>query len=261
MMTTFIHSFQSEWLKMKRSLAFWMVVIGGFFTPSIVIVARLFHYDKLQQIYSDEHFWNALWKNSWESMALFFLPLGAILSTSLITQIEYKNNTWKLLHTLPLSFTTIFFAKLAVILVLMLEFFALFNLGIYLSALVPYLLVSGTPYPAQPLPYMFFLRENGLYFLDCLPIVALQYLISLKFKNFLVPVGLGFVFWIAALGALSWKYGYIIPYTYGMFNYLKDVTETRAIVPDANVHLLAIGYFIVITLASYILYITKKEKG
>jgi hypothetical protein len=260
-MTTFIHSFQSEWLKTKRSLAFWMVVIGGFFTPSIVIVARLFHYDLLQQIYAKEDFWNALWKNSWESMALFFLPLGAILSTSLITQIEYKNNTWKQLHTLPLSFTTIFFAKLAVILVLMLEFFALFNVGIYLSALVPYLLVSGTPYPAQPIPYMFFLRENGLYFLDCLPIVALQYLISLKFKNFLVPVGLGFVFWITALGALSWKYGYIIPYTYGMFNYLKDVTETRAVVPDANVHLLAIGYFAVITLASYILYITKKEKG
>jgi hypothetical protein len=260
-MTTFIHSFQSEWLKTKRSLAFWMVVIGGFFTPSIVIVARLFHYDKLQQIYAADNFWNLLWKNSWESMALFFLPLGAILSTSLITQIEYKNNTWKQLHTLPLTYTTIFFSKLAVILVLMLEFFVLFDLGIYLSALVPYLLVSGTPYPAQPLPYMFFLRENGLYFLDCLPIVALQYLISLKFKNFLVPVGLGFVFWIAALGALSWKYGYIIPYTYGMFNYLKDVTETRAIVPEANIHLLAIGYFVVITAASYFLYLAKKEKG
>lgn len=260
-MTTFIHSFQSEWLKTKRSLAFWMVVIGGFFTPSIVIVARLFHYDKLQQIYADDNFWNLLWKNSWESMALFFLPLGAILSTSLITQIEYKNNTWKQLHTLPLTYTTIFFSKLAVILVLMLELFVLFNLGIYLSALVPYLLVSGTPYPAQPLPYMFFLRENGLYFLDCLPIVALQYLISLKFKNFLVPVGLGFVFWITALGALSWKYGYIIPYTYGMFNYLKDVTETRAIVPEANIHLLAIGCFIVITAVSYFLYLTKKEKG
>ncbi|HEV7642518.1 MAG TPA: ABC transporter permease [Pyrinomonadaceae bacterium] len=260
-MMTFIHSFQSEWLKTKRSLAFWMVVIGGFFTPSIVIAARLFHYDKLQQIYSSDDFWNLLWKNSWESMALFFLPLGAILSTSLITQIEYKNNTWKQLHTLPLSFTTIFFAKLAVIVVLMLEFFALFNLGIYLSALVPYLLVSGTPYPAQPLPYMFFLQENALYFLDCLPIVALQYLISLKFKNFLVPVGLGFVFWVAALGALSWKYGYIIPYTYGMFNYLKDATQTRAVVPDVNVHLLAIGYFAIITAISYFLYITKKEKG
>jgi hypothetical protein len=179
-----------------------------------VIVARLINYDKLAELYSAENFWTLLWKNSWESMAIFFLPLGAILSTSLIAQIEYKNNTWKQLHTLPLSYTTIFFAKLAVILVLMLQFFVLFNIGIYLAAVVPYLLVSGTPYPVQPLPWADFLRANALYYVDTLPIVALQYLIALRFKNFLVPVGLGFVFWVGSLAALTWQYGYFIPYTY-----------------------------------------------
>lgn len=257
----FIHSFQSEWLKTKRSLAFWMVVIGGFFTPSIVIVARLINYDKLPTLYAAEDFWNLLWKNSWESMAIFFLPLGAILSTSLIAQIEYKNNTWKQLHTLPLTYTTIFFAKLAVIVVLMLQFFVLFNTGIYLAAIVPYVLIGGTPYPPQALPYEHFLRENLLYFVDTLPIVALQYLIALRFKNFLVPVGLGFVFWVGALASLSWKFGYFIPYTYPMYNYLKAGVETKAAIPDVNIHLFALGYFVVITAVSYVLYVTKREKG
>ena len=189
--------------------------------------------------------------------ANFFL----LLSTSLIAQIEYKNNTWKQLHTLPLTFTTIFFSKLAIILVLMLQFFLLFNIGIYLAAVVPYLLVSGTPYPAQPLPYAFFLNENLLYFVDLLPIVALQYLIALRFKNFLVPVGLGFLFWVGALAGLSWKFGYVVPYTYPMYNYLKDAEKTRAVIPDVNIHLLAAGFFIVITAMSYVLYLTKKEKG
>jgi hypothetical protein len=260
-MTAFIHSFESEWLKTKRSLAFWMVVIGGFFTPAIIIVARLINFDKLAELYSAENFWNLLWKNSWESMAVFFLPLGAILSTSLITQIEYKNNTWKQLHTLPLTYTTIFFSKLAIILVLMLQFFVLFNIGIYLAAVVPYLLVSGTPYPEQPLPYEFFLTENVLFFVDMLPIVALQYLIALRFKNFLVPVGLGFLFWVGALASLSWKFGYIVPYTYPMYNYLKDAEKTRAVIPDVNIHLLAVGFFVVITAVSYVIYLTKKEKG
>jgi hypothetical protein len=260
-MTAFIHSFQSEWLKTKRSLAFWMVAIGGFFTPVIIIIARLVNYAKLPEIYSADTFWDKHWHSSWESMAVFFLPLGAILTTSLITQIEYKNNTWKQLHTLPLSYATIFFSKLAVIIVLMTLFFVLFNIGIYLSAIIPYLLVSGTPYPVQPPPWQRFLTEDALYFVDCLPIVALQYLISLRFKNFLVPVGLGFVFWVGALGALSWKFGYVIPYTYTMFNYLKDATQTRAVMPDVNIHLLAIGYFVVLTVISFILYITKKEKG
>ncbi|MEP6947193.1 MAG: ABC transporter permease [Acidobacteriota bacterium] len=261
MTATFLHSFQSEWLKTKRSLAFWMVVVGGFFTPAIIIIARLVNYQKLPEIYSAERFWDLLWKNSWESMAVFFLPLGAILSTSLIAQIEYKNNTWKQLHTMPLSYTTIFFSKMSVILVLMLLFFLLFNVGIYLSAMVPYLLVSGTPYPAEPMPYAFFLQENLLYFVDTLPIIALQYLISLRSKNFLVPVGLGFVFWVGALGALSWRFGYLIPYTYPMFNYLKDAEKTKAVIPEVNIHMLAMVYFIVITAVSYVLYLTKKEKG
>jgi hypothetical protein len=260
-MPTFINSFQSELLKTKRSLAFWMIVIGGFFTPAIIIVARLVRFSKLPEIYSADNFWDLLWKNAWESMAIFFLPLGAILSTSLIAQIEYKNNTWKQLHTMPLSYTTIFFSKLAVILVLMLQFFVLFNLGIYLAAIVPYLLVGGTPYPSQRLPYESFLRENFLYFVDTLPIVALQYLIALRFKNFLVPVGMGFVFWVGALASLSWKFGYVIPYTYPMYNYLKAGVETKAVIPDVNIHVLAVMYFGVITAVSYVLYVTKKEKG
>jgi lantibiotic transport system permease protein len=261
MNNNFIHSFQSEWLKKKRSLASWIVIIGGFFTPVIIIIARLAQHDKLTQIYTDDNFWKSLWKNSWESMAIFLLPLGVILSTSLITQIEYKNNTWKLLHTLPLKLTTIFFAKLSVILFMMLQFFIFFNIGIYLSALIPYLLVSGVAYPKNSIPFNFFLKENLLYFIDCLPIVALQYLLSLKFKNFLVSVSVGFVLWVGALASLSWKLGFIVPYTYCAFNYLKDSIGRKVTAPTINIHYFAISYFVIFTVISYIFYITKKEKG
>lgn len=261
MTSTFVNSFQSEWLKKKRSLATWIVLIGGFFTPAIVIVVRVIYSSQLAVAYASPNFWLRLWDNSWESMALFLMPLGVILASSLITQIEYKNNCWKQLHTTPLNYTTIFFSKLLVIVVMMFQFFMLFNIGIYLSALVPYLLVRGVEYPLAPIPFAFFFRENCFYFIDCLPIIAIQYMVSLRYKNFLVPVGLGLAGWIAAIGALSWKYGYIIPYTYSMFNYVKDHRGGRAIVPAANIHAWAFGYFIVLTIVSYILYITKKEKG
>lgn len=257
----FIHSFQSEMLKIKRSLALWIVIIGGLFTPIIVTVARVIQYKTLPSIYSSDDFWKVLWQNSWESMAIFLLPLGVILTTSLITQIEFKNNTWKQLHTLPLSLTTIFFSKLAVIIVMMLTFFVLFNMGIYLSALVPYLIIAGVPYPKAPMPYGSFLLQDLYYFIDCLPIIALQYLISLKYKNFLVSIGTGFILWVGALASLSWKYGYIIPYTYGMFTYLKGGVVSKAVIPTINIHLLASTYFAGFTIASYILYASKKEKG
>ncbi len=257
----FLNSFQSEWLKKKRSLAAWIVLIGGFFTPAIIILVRIVYSSKLAVMYASPNFWFKQWENAWESMAIFFLPLGVILATSLIAQIEYKNNCWKQLHTTPLSLTTIFFSKLSVIVVMMFQFFLLFNIGIYLSALVPYLVIGGVSYPLAAIPFGYFLRENGLYFIDCLPIIAIQYMVSLRSKNFLVPVGLGIICWIAAIAILSWKFGYLMPYTYTIFNYLKAQTGGRAIKPEVNIHIMAIGYFVAVTIMSYILYITKKEKG
>lgn len=261
MTISFVNSFQSEWIKKKGSLATWLIVIGSFFTPAIVIVARLVRYKSLPEVYTAADFWEKHWRNTWESMALFLLPVGVIMATSLITQLEYKNNTWKQLHTTPLSLTTIYFSKLAVIIVMMIQFFLLFNIGIYVSAILPSLVFSEVPFPSESINAFFFLKENALYFIDCLPIIALQYLISLRYKNFLVPVGAGFLLWIASLGSLVWKYGYIIPYTYCMYNYLKEETAGKAAIPTMNIHYLALGYTVVILAIGYILYVTNKEKG
>jgi len=252
----FIYSFKSEWLKKKRSLSSWLVITGAFFTPVIILIARLVRNDTLPAEIKNPSFWGRLWYSSWQSMAIFLLPLGVILTASLITQLEFKNNTWKQLHTTPQSLTTIFIAKLAVILVMMLQFFVLFNIGIYLSGVLP-MLLTGNGYPRQPIPFKYFFKEGAYYFIDCLPIVALQYLISLQFKNFLVPVGGGIIMWILSVSVLSWKYGYAIPYSYCGLYYLRGRDTNYTV----HIHLLAAAWFAGLTLLSYVLYITKEEKG
>jgi hypothetical protein len=58
--------------------------------------------------------------------------------------------------------------------------------------------------------------------------------------------------------AMLWKYGYIVPYAYCALNFTgKQHPAGQRI----NIHLWAMGYFIVFTILGYILYITKKEKG
>jgi len=164
-------------------------------------------------------------------------------------------------HTLPLSLATIFFSKLAVILVLMAQFFLLFDLGVYLSAVIPSLLLKNVPYPLAPLPLLSFLADTGRYMIACLPIVAVQYLLSLRFKNFLVPVGIGFMTWVGAVAALSWRFGYIIPYTYSMLTYFKDDSKGRVTVPAFSVYWLAIGYALLFTVIGYWLFVNKRQKG
>jgi len=253
-----LYSFKSEWLKKKRSLASWLVIVGAFFTPVIITIAKLVNNGRLYAESTSKNFWEVLWGNSWESMAIFLLPVGVILASSLITQLEFKNNTWKQLHTTPQKFTNIFMAKLAVIITMMLQFFVLFNIGIYLSGILPCLLTKGVPYPKEPIPYSHFLQDNAYYFICCLPIIGLQYAVSLMAKNFLVPVGGGIALWILSLAVLGWHYGHWVPYTYCGLNYLKSQGKYNRHMP---IYLLAVCYFIASTAAGYVLYVTKKEKG
>lgn len=257
-MTSFIHSFQSEWLKTKRSLASWLVVLGAFFIPLIFVSARLLYPEKTQVELTSPKFWENTLGQSWQLMAIFLLPMGVILATGLITQIEFRNNTWKQLHTTPQRLSIIFWSKLSVILLMLLQFFVLFNVGIVLSGIIPSLLLSQAAYPKEIFPWVYFLKTSGYFFIDCLPIVALQYLVSLQFKNFIVPLSVGIGVLLASLFAVEWQYGYTVPYTYCLYNFflLKGAAKNVA-----NIHAWALGYFAVFTLISFILYIYKKEKG
>lgn len=260
MTAAFVGSLQSEWIKKRRSLAGWLVVVGALFTPLIIVVARLIYQDGLAKLYTSDTFWRDHWNNCWESVAIFLLPIGEVLAASLITQLEYKNNTWKQLHTTPLNFTTIYFSKLVVMIAMLLQFFILFNIAIFISAIIP-LVIGEVSMPTAPIDVLFYLQENTLYFIDCLPIIALQYLIALNFKNFLVPIGTGFLMWVLSLATLRWEYGYLFPYSYTIFNFLKEAANGKAAIPDLNFHLLALGYFVLFTAIGYALYVTKKDKG
>jgi hypothetical protein len=257
---TFINSFQSEWLKRKRSLASWLVIVGAFFTPLIILTARVKNHAALPKMYAENDFWQKAWNQAWESMEVFLLPIGIILATGLIAQIEYKNNTWKQLHATPQRFTTIFLAKFLVILIMLVQVFLLFNVGIYLSAAIPALLFGDVPFPAAPIPFADFWNGNVNFFVDCLPILALQYLLSLQFKNFLVPVGVGFAIWFLGIGLLSWEYSYLFPYNHGAISFMTATGHLKREVP-VNIEYLALAYFTAFFVASLFLYVTKKEKG
>jgi hypothetical protein len=150
---TLIHSIQSEWMKMKRSAALWLVVIGGFFTPGILCLIYMVYIDKVAAAYAEPKFWFRWYINGWESMAYLLLPMGIVLATSLIAQLEYKNNAWKQLHTTPQSFSTIFIAKYVVVLFLMFQLFVLFTIGMYFAGALPAWYYGHVPYPKEAFPW------------------------------------------------------------------------------------------------------------
>jgi len=191
-------------------------------------------------------------------MAFMLLPMGIVLAVSLTAQLEFKNNSWKQLRTAPVSAGIVYFSKLAVLIVMLLLLLLLFNLGIYLSAVIPSFFYSNIPFPKYSIHAGYFLKENANYFIICLPMVSLQFLLSLQFKNFLVPVGAGLALTVGGLIALSWKYIYMIPSSYTALYFLQ--TKDNA-TPAHNLQLWSLFYFVLFTLLGYWLYLSKKEKG
>lgn len=257
-MQTLVNCISSEWIKKRRSFADWLVWIGAFFIPVINIIIFLVYPNQLIKLHAAGNFWEALFLRSWETMSVMLLPMGIVLAVSLITQIEFKNNTWKQVHTTPVAFTSIFFSKLMVLLFMLLQLVFLFNVGIIISAIIPVLFNSAIPFPAYNIPWEYLLIENGKFLLTCLPLLALQYLVSLQFKNFLIPIGTGLALVIGGLIALSWKYIYLIPSAYTSLHYFQSLGKN---VPGHNIPAWSAGYFLLFTFSGYMLYLFKKEKG
>jgi hypothetical protein len=254
-------SVRSEWLKQKRSLAAWLVMGGGLFIPGIILAIRILRPAGLPQVYRSASFWETLRTQSWESMSIVILPVVIILGASLITQLEYRNNTWKQLHATPQPFAAIFVAKLLILLAMVVQLFLWFNVGIYLAGIVPALLFSNVDVPASPIPFARFLKQDARFFVDALPMVGLQYLLSLRFRNFMVPLGVGMAMWIIAIGALTWEHNYVIPYSYVVIDYTMTVPSRVSHALPAPAPAFALGYFALFTAAGYVIYAAKGDKG
>lgn len=258
MNNSFINCFSAEWIKKRRSFSSWLVLAGGLFVPVVSTIIFLVYPKQLMAIHNSGHFWEGLFQKSWQLMAIMLLPMGIVLAVSLITQLEFKNNTWKQLHASPVSFSNIYFSKLLVLILMLLQLFVLFNAGIWISAWIPSLLISEIPLPVYTINFSYILRENATYFLCSLPMVAIQYLVSLQFKNFLVPVGAGLALTIGGLIALTWKYIYMIPSSYTALYFLQSKDN---IAPAHDLQTWSLGYFLFFSLLGYWLYISRKVKG
>ena len=225
------------------------------------MLVRLLRPAGLAEVYKAPAFWERLWSQSWESMSVFIMPLVIMLGASLIAQLEYRNNTWKQVHATPQSFAVIYVAKLVIILAMVAQLFALFNVAIYVSAMIPALVFRHVNAPTSPIPYALFLKQNAAYFVDVLPIVGLQYALALRFRNFMVPMGIGMVIWIVALGALPWEYNWIVPYSHGIIDYTSTVQSRVAHAVPAPLPAIAGGYFAGFVVLGYVMYVARGDRG
>jgi lantibiotic transport system permease protein len=213
---SFLISTKAEMIKAKRSASFWIVVLGSGFIPLIFFLTYVLapekNYPRLQLFPWEQHF-----VMGWQALSSFLLPMFVILVCSLIPQIEFKNNAWKQVFSSPQTLGNIFFSKFFMIQLMILFLFLLFNLFMIGSGVIANLINSKYVFLKSPIDWIALLKLDAKTYISVLGMSAIQYWLSLRFKNFIAAIGIGLALLIASLIAIPfWDHVDKLPYAYPM---------------------------------------------
>lgn len=244
-MNIFLNSLICEWNKIKGSALIWVSILGSI-VLSTVFTLRFIYLGHHIDLWAPDQSWQRLYLQNIRPFTGFLLPIGVILICSLITQIEYRNNNWKQWHTTPQSYSTIFLAKFSLLMMLVFGVYFFFNLGVISNGVLPNLIVSGN-WPRDSIPFVFILKYSCQSFVSILPILGLQYLLSLHFKNFIIAIGAGLVLYVGTMPMSRIPMSFISPYSYALhFFDLKfhSAHFFRAMVYFCLLFLLTLGFYL-----------------
>lgn len=197
-----IISLRSELLKTKNTASVYLCFGVAAIIP---LMTFIFEYDTpktIQQLRADP--WNVYFTNGSQMLSILFLPAVAVLICTLIPQIEYKNNSWKQLMTTPQPKATVFFSKYAAVLIYLLVFMIAYNLMMAVSLMAMGLFRHDLALFTGNSAWAGLLLLNGKLLVSVMGITAIQFWLGLRFRNFIVPIGVGVAMWIVA--ALLFEY-------------------------------------------------------
>ncbi|HVV54569.1 MAG TPA: ABC transporter permease [Mucilaginibacter sp.] len=257
-MKGFILSFRSEFYKTRKTMAFWSAIILPFVICLLIFIGFFTH---SKQMSSDPGI--ALWFKFAGAilgvMGSLLLPMLIVFIAYSVNNIEHKSETWKSLFSLPIPKWSIYSAKYAYaffLIILCLALFLLFTLGFgnLLSVLKPELKFSE--YHIESTLSLIYLK---LLF-SALGVLSIQFLLSLLFRDFLKPMGIGFAATIAGVIAAGsgWQYAYLFPYSHAMLT-VKSIHQANmgkgGAVPQLTVDLFTKDIFvsIVVSVAVFVL--------
>lgn len=254
-----LESIQSEWLKSKKSASSWFVWVGALFVPFIITLIQTIYPNRFGVSVLNP-FWVRLFERTWEMTAIMLLPMGIVIACSMICQIEFRNNTWKQVYATPQQLSTIFIAKYVVVLLMFFKWLVIFTLAFIASAYLPSLLNGRMVFSEEAIPWKYILENSIAFYIAALPIIALQYLLSMRFRNFMIPIGAGVALIICTMFLMNWKYGFTFPFAYPGLKFFALMGMPRY-TAGHSIEVLALLVFVVISILHYLLYISNRERG
>jgi hypothetical protein len=259
MAIAFLLNTKSEIFKTKRTLAFWLTIIGAVVIPLVLSLGyNIYAKEFAEDLKLDP--WSKHMNNVWQGAAALLLPMYVILVTSLVVQIEYRNNTWKQVYASPRTYADVYFSKFLVINMMIISCFILFNLLIILSGYITGLIHPDVfSFNREPIPLAKMFRFSAKLYMSILAISAIQYWLSLRFKNFIAAIGIGLALFIAGLLVIEWPKSVYNPYVYTALTYFKDLR--KGITGTSEHELYSLIWFGAVLILGFVDTVKRKERG
>lgn len=216
-------TFRSELLKTKRTSAFYLTVFGALIVPSIKLDEMLTADTSLVKLFTDP--WQIYYQNGLNIVIGLLLPFYIILISTLLTQVEYRNNTWKQVFSSPQSEFIVFLSKFLTLQLLVISFLLLNVALLFVVVLLVNAINPQFDLLHHSFDWQYFIKMLSKTFILGIIISSIQFWMSLRFRNFILPLAIGFVLWFVGM-MLVFEYKTMskewYPYSYPMMIVLPD---------------------------------------
>jgi hypothetical protein len=207
-------SIRSELLKAKRTATLYLCILAAAFIPAIFFLefcVGTLEPDTLKNP------WGAFFLGGAQGLSFFILPAYVILSCTLLPQIEYRYNTWKQAMVAPQPKAQLFLSKFLVMHLFILLLLVLFTGLMLITAGLAQLLRPEVLLFSSASDWPKYINTIGYAYVTILGISAVQFWLSMRLKNFIAPIGIGFALWLTTgilMFEMKWQHADKLPFSY-----------------------------------------------
>lgn len=187
-------SLRSEMLKTKRTATFYFTIIAAALVPLVFLLDATF--GEIQSENRKDAL-NGVYAAGSQALGMLIFPMFIVLLCTMLAQIEYRNNAWKQVFASPQPLSNIFLARFLNVHLLILLFLVLYNVLLLITVVAVHYIDPALNLLNQPLDVNKVITKNVNMYIAVLALSALQFWIGLRFRNFIIPVAIGFALWVA----------------------------------------------------------------
>jgi len=254
----FLISLRAEFLKIKRTSLIYFTLLAASLVPLIMALDNL-DGTPSENLTKTDPFW-AFYSEGWMYIAFLILPMFIVLTSTLLLQIEHRNNTWKQVLASPQQFLTILVAKFIVLQVFMILMLVAHNVLMMVIAVpIDYLnpdfkILSNINKLDQVL------LVNARTYFAALGISGLQFWLALRFRNFIPSLGIGLVLCIMSpMLVFELNIEYILDKFPFALSILVNIPRFKEM--SVGMQFLSVGYMVTFMVIAFAEFNWKKVKS